>query len=411
MNRPPESKVAAQLIEEYLKKHNITLKHSHVLEIIAIDRGFANHNVMQAHDKKSLRTHKKKTSLPPVEKTTHERLKETYDEWAKSQEPLHRLKDIQNIQFDKAPPANRYIPGMVLQIDSVLKEYHANMEDSATWQSVSDFLTTVFERTGENRYKIWSEQAHALAYAGYLGSNIDENPSPTRYIDEEEDSIRRIVHTLTHEPSDEAKAFYDSLLQKRGVGEPEPVKKPSVYNNFQRVPELSAKKLPDSKTLFKNLLTGEYAWGRINGVAGDMQVNQDNLQKLIAGKHHVDDIIIEFHYPHPWPDAHVSNGLKPGIIPVIAEVMQHIFYLDYGQWYIPSVGCIQFNNQTHELTSKKLAAQWLDTGSVQSGKTFSVWVNLEEKETHLTDFQAAMERTVELANDTICGGYAETREE
>lgn len=207
-------------------------------------------------------------------------------------------------------------------------------------------------------------------------------------------SIQQVFKPIRY-PSHDKKMMYEQLNNSR--------KDDSMAHVLSMLP---AKMVYSKKELFKTLL-GDFRWGRINGVAGEMRVNVENMQKLIEGKANFEDEIISFYYAHPFPET--QGRYQPETISIIAHVMEMITYLNYGQWYIPGIGCVNFNSQTEELTSTELKTT-LEQVDKKHHDNFNIFINGEMVIDSVCDLARAIEHTNSIAEDSIFGGIAELRD-
>lgn len=293
MNRQPEFKVAVSLFKKYCKEHNITLSHSHVLELVAIDRGYASYNVYRAQEK------------------------------------------AQAISTQPAIPIQKVEP--------------------------------------------------------------ESSPEPSGFINVQD------VHTPIVKPDEGTQAMYAGMDNPR-----------KDNKMAQALPALSPLQVNTKKELFSAILESMHC-GRINGVAGEMRVNRENLKKLIAGKAQFEDEIIHFAYPHPYPET--LDKYRPGEISIIAHVMEMIVYLDYGQWFIPGIGSVNFNNRHQELIGtplqtrlKKTHSAVLKSNDSDAKTTFNVFANGELVLPDVQNFFEASHKAENIAEDDIFGGFSEVRD-
>jgi hypothetical protein len=309
MNRQPEFKVAVALLKQYCKEHQIEINHSHILELVAIDRGYPSYNVYRAQEK----TLKKNNSA-------HQAITEKI---------VSAPTQTQEVTIAHIPQSDRALP-----------------------QSNGDFI------------------------------NVQD------------------VHTPIQQPDEGTQNMYASMDNPR--------KDKKIP---QTLPTLAPRQVNNKNELFTALLK-DFHWGRINGIAGEMHVNKENLKKLIGGKADFEDEIIHFAYPHPYPQT--LEKYRPGEVSIIAHVMENIIYLNYGQWFIPGVGCVNFNNWSSELTGTPLKARWIDTGSTtikgNPETTYNVFANGLLVLPEIDIFYEAMHKADGIAEDDIFGGFAEVRD-
>jgi hypothetical protein len=307
MNRQPEFKVAVSLFKKYCKQHKIEISHSHILELVAIDRGYASYNVYRAQENK------------------HKAL----------------LNEIESGNARKV--------SHIVEVD--LPEAMNNDNDSDN----SDFV---------NVQKVYEpiRQPDESTQAMYLGM---DNPKKA-------DTMPVLLKNLAPFQVKNKKEFFEALVK-------------------------------------------HIHWGRINGVAGEMHVNRENVKKLLAGKAQFEDEIIRFDYPSPFPQSSETR-YKPGTISIIAAFMENLLYLNYGQWFIPGIGSVNFNNMKQELTGIPVKARWIDThegwsqDDIAKQAKFNVFVNGELVVPEIDNIYNSFETAVKIAEDPIFGGFAEVRE-
>lgn len=305
MNRQPEFKVAVSLFKKYCKQHKIEISHSHILELVAIDRGYANYNVYRAQENKH-KTLRNEVESGNARKVSH-----------------------------------------VVDID----------------------LPEAIENTGE--------------ISDFI--NVQK------------------VHEPIRQPDESTQAMY--------LGMDNPKKADTMPVLLKNLAPLQVK----NKEEFFEALVKQMHWGRINGIAGEMHVNRENVKKLLAGKAQFEDEIIRFDYPSPFPQS-TEAKYKPGTISIIAAFMENIFYLNYGQWFIPGIGSVNFNNFKQELTGNALKARWMDThegwskDDIAKQARFNVFANGELVVPEIDHIYNSFETAVKIAEDPIFGGFAEVRD-